>query len=82
MLRRVDLVETDVSEKHFTSTIKVSRICELGTTLAVTSNLSTLRSISSPILVTLVIEAKRSSETSTLTTATLRNIPDDGILQN
>jgi hypothetical protein len=34
----------------------------------------------SPILVTLMMEGIRSSETSTFTGATLRNIPEDGIL--
>jgi hypothetical protein len=38
MLRRVTLVRTDVSEKRSASFIRVTRICELGTTLAVTSN--------------------------------------------
>jgi hypothetical protein len=38
MLRRVALVGTDVSEELSASFMKVTRIGELGTTLAVTSN--------------------------------------------
>jgi hypothetical protein len=38
MLRRVTLVRTDVSEERNVSIIRVTRIGELGTTLAVTSN--------------------------------------------
>jgi hypothetical protein len=37
MLRRVALVRTDVSEELSASIIRVTRIVELGTTLAVTS---------------------------------------------
>jgi hypothetical protein len=74
MLRRVALVGTDVSEEINTSFIRVKRIGELGTSLAVTSNrrklLVFLRSgrrllvtasvvPSSPILVTLMKEALR-----------------------
>jgi hypothetical protein len=38
MLRRVALVRTDVSEEISASFIRVTRIGELGTTIAVTSN--------------------------------------------
>jgi hypothetical protein len=38
MLRRVALVRTDVSEELSASIIRVTRISELGTTLAATSN--------------------------------------------
>jgi hypothetical protein len=43
MLRRVTLVRTDVSEELSASFIRMIRIGELGTTLAVTSNRRTLR---------------------------------------
>jgi hypothetical protein len=42
MLRHVVLVRTDVSEESSASIIKVTRIGELGTTLAVTSKRSLL----------------------------------------
>jgi hypothetical protein len=45
MLRRVDLVRIHVSEERSASFIRVTRISELEKTLAVTSNLSTLRRI-------------------------------------
>jgi hypothetical protein len=38
MLRLLVLVTTDISEEFSASTIRVKRIDELGTTLAVTSN--------------------------------------------
>jgi hypothetical protein len=42
MLRRVDLLLTEISEELRTSIIRVTKICELGT-LVVTSNRHTLR---------------------------------------
>jgi hypothetical protein len=43
MLHRAALVRTDVSEERSASFIRVTRIGELGTTLAVTSHRSKLR---------------------------------------
>jgi hypothetical protein len=43
MLRRVAVARTDVSEERSASTIRVTRIDELGITLAVGSNRRTLR---------------------------------------
>jgi hypothetical protein len=79
MLCRVALVRTDVSEEPSASFIRVTRIGELGRTLALTSNRRTLHLVflcsvrrllvtvsvvpSSPIHVTLMKEALSSSET-------------------
>jgi hypothetical protein len=67
----VSLVRTDVSEERI-SFIKVTRIGEL-----VTADIP-----SSPNLVTLMMEAIHSSETSILTRATWRTIPEDGVFHS
>jgi hypothetical protein len=68
LLRRVALVRTDVFEEPGASFIRVTKIGELGTTQAATSNRRTLR------------RNTNSSETSVLTRATRRNNPEDTIL--
>jgi hypothetical protein len=66
MLRRVILVKTDVSKERSDSFIRVTRVDELGTTLAVISNRHMLRRNTKLVL----------------TRTTHRNIPGDTILQS
>jgi hypothetical protein len=68
MLRSVTLVRTDVSEDRSASIC----VCRLLITADVPS---------APILVTLMMEAIRSSETSVLTRVTRSYIPEDVILR-
>jgi hypothetical protein len=69
--------------------IKVTRFSELGTILAINSNCNVLRLLVTandvsiwPILVTLMMQTIRSSETSVLTRATRRHIQENSILKH
>jgi hypothetical protein len=84
ILRRVALVRTDVTEELNASVIRVTIIGEIGTVLRSVHRLLVIANVvpSSPILVTLMIEALRSTDTLVLTRATRCNIPGDGTLHN
>jgi hypothetical protein len=58
MLRRVALARTDVSEEISASFISVTRIGELGTTLAESGNRRTLRALSLFCNLTKILEFK------------------------
>jgi hypothetical protein len=75
----VAVVRTDFSEERIASIIIAKRISELGTALAVTSDF-TANVPSSLILIALMIEVIHSSETSILTRATQRHIPEGDTL--
>jgi hypothetical protein len=81
MLRRVVLVKTEGCGELIASIIMVILIGEPGT-LAVTSNQSSELVPSWPVLVTLMMVALYSPETSVLTRARLRNITEDGIIHS
>jgi hypothetical protein len=79
MLHRVALVRTDVSEELSASIIRVTKLVFLH---GLRQLLVTVNVPSSPILVTLMIDAVNSSKTYVLTRDTWRNIPADDILHS
>jgi hypothetical protein len=89
MLRRVALVRTDVSEEISCEemlachTIICHNICHIVFLHSVHLLLHTPNVVpSSPILVTLMMEAIRSSETTVIKRVARRNILEEGILQS
>jgi hypothetical protein len=69
ILCHVALVRTNVLEEHSTSIIRVTRICELGTTLAITSNRR-------------MLQRNTVWKTLVLTRATRCNAPEGGVLHS
>jgi hypothetical protein len=69
MLPRATFVKTEFSEEYIASIFSITRLDEIGTTLATQARCAAR------------MEAIPSSENSGLTRATLRNIPEDYILR-
>jgi hypothetical protein len=78
-----DVTPCDFCKNRCFGGIRVTRISELGTTLAITSTEAYCEEIPRlPILVPLMMEEIHSPEMLVLTRATWHNIPDDGILHS
>jgi hypothetical protein len=78
----VPLKRSDISEELIATNIRVARIGELGILRSVLQLPVTANVACSPVLVTVMMEALRSSETPDLTRVTRRNIPEDFILHS
>jgi hypothetical protein len=80
MLHRASLVRIDVSGESIATIIRVASEMFLRSVLGlpVSANVGP----SSPILVTMIMEAIFSSKILVLTRATRRKVTEDGILQN
>jgi hypothetical protein len=79
MWRRFALIKTNVSEKHH---LHYQGEKNQRTRNNISSNYTANVVPSSLILLNLVMEAIRSSETSVLTTPTQGHIPEDGFIQS
>jgi hypothetical protein len=86
MLGHIPVLRTELSEEHIASIIRVERVKDVQTTLTLPSVLQFIVTAnvvpSSLILVTLMMEAIRSSEPSVLTRATVSHTPEVGILHS
>jgi hypothetical protein len=78
MLHHMALLRTDVSEERFASINSVTIFRRSVLRLLITANVVAAL----PILVTLMLELIRSSETSIVTRATRRYIPEGDILHS
>jgi hypothetical protein len=76
-----DVILCGFCKKRSTSIIKVTRIGKLGTTLDLTSNRRNLPAFLGHRFIILIMETLCYSETPVITSATQRNIPEDGIFQ-
>jgi hypothetical protein len=72
MLRRVALVRTDVSDELSASFIRVTGIDELGTTIALSSNRSTLRR-NTKYCVSLIVSSSNTMNTRSWASSSLEN---------